>query len=321
MNKTLLRGLTDDAQDALRATEAFRVMRVETRWVQERYEAFRKEMNLSKSECDQLLYEKTFARNADGPSCAQRIRFWRTGRYYPKNRVTCKSFAKALGLSASEETHCIQHWYDRSDRTFRRADLHDTLYLRRVAVMNELGEEFLQKLTPAELRTLCAPGTRPQQNILHVYCSKVSELVSAQIGPKDGLSETSRTDDATYADRFSEEMRLLGEISRTTMLRHLLVMSAPFISVELLNTRLSLLGYRPLSQNNSDRNGNALDLVVLRVLERYERDCCGQAPAACDLWLKEAWRWMDGYFVAHDAPGLCVFRFKHLNSRLNVRVG
>ena len=312
MDSVTARLLAQEADAILQKTRATENLRSETIWLQDQYERFRTQCALSKAECDQLLYEKTFAEPASRSSHVQRIRFWRTGRFFPKNRTVCLAFAKALELSAEETDYMLRAWFDRSDRCFAERDADDPVYQKRKALMDELTEEFLQKIPPAERKVLCARGTDARQNLRHIYCVKAAELVDLPM-----QTEASRhSDDASYTGRFTDEMNLMGEISRTAMLRHLMILSMPFISAELLNERLELLGYLPLTEDHSDRSGNAVDAFLLRLLALYDLTCAGRTPAACAEWLREAISWFDVFFDSQGRPGLCVFQFKHLRNRV-----
>lgn len=311
MDDALNRLFSREADEIQQISKACGSQRSETRWLQHKYERFRSRYALSKTECDQFLYEKTFAEPASRSSHAQRIRFWRTGRFYPRNRTVCLSFAKALELSAEETDYMLRAWFDRSDRCFAERDADDPVYQKRKALMDELTEEFLQKIPLAERKALCARGTDARQNLRHIYCVKAAELVDLPM-----QTEASRhSDSASYTGRFTDEMNLMGEISRTAMLRHLMILSMPFISAELLNERLELLGYLPLTEDHSDRSGNAVDAFLLRLLALYDLTCAGRTPAACAEWLRAAISWFDVFFASQGRPGLCVFQFKHLRNR------
>lgn len=312
MDDALNRLFSREADEIQQISKACGSQRSETRWLQHKYERFRSRYALSKTECDQFLYEKTFAEPASRSSHAQRIRFWRTGRFYPRNRTVCLSFAKALELSGEETDYLLRAWFDRSDRCFGAGDASDPVYRRRKALMDELTDEFLQKIPPFERKALCAPGTDLRQNLRHIYCVKAAELVDMPMQTFSSLHSF----DASYTGQFADEMRLLGDISRSAMLRHLIVLSMPFISTELLNERLDLLGYLPLTEDHSDRSGNPVDAFLLRLLALYERECEGLSPEACTGWLREAIAWFNGFFASHNTPGLCVFRFKHLQNRI-----
>ena len=317
MDPSMKKCLEREACEVIRLSHGFQAQRRETLWLQEKYERFRKEQGLSRAECDRLLYEKTFARPADGASCAQRIRFWRTGRYYPRSRMLYLSFAKALELSPDETKYSLQFWGDMSDRCFSEKDMDDSVYQQRTAFLKELSEEFLHKIPPREIEGMCAGGTAAARNLRHIYCVRAAQLTSLPDGMDAASLRSSRhITSATYAGQFAAEMRLMGEISRNTMIRHLFVFSIPFISKELLDERLLFLGYRSLSEENSDRSGNAVDSLWIRILTLYETACSGRSVQECMAWLQEVLAFLDHYFAERMEEGLRVIQFQHLRNQL-----
>ena len=318
MDAAHIQSLEKIAEEARLRTDGYRKKREESLWLSERYERFRQKENLSRAECDALLYEKSFGEAAALPANAQRIRFWRTGRYYPQSRSICLSFARALELDESETLYCLTAWYDHCDRSFPENDPNDSVYVQRTALMEELILEFLSKIPPEETDLLCAAGTAPRQNLRHIYCSKAIELTSL---PKQAgtlpFPLSTHISTASYTAQFTDEMRLLGEISRSTMLRHLLLLGMPFVSTDILNERLTFLGYCPLRENHSDRYGNAMDDLLLQLMELYGKVCSGYSPEECSTWLRETFLWLDQYFSGFGYLNLCLFRFRHLTNRTN----
>ena len=115
-----------------------------------------------------------------------------------------------------------------------------------------------------------------------------------------------------YDYQFGREMKLIGDISRNAMIRHLLVLGMPFVSVSRVNGWLEALGYMPLCKKHRQPGGAATDLLVEGLLEIYEKECTGKEPAACMAWFLRAARQMDDALDAAGCAFANPFRFKHI---------
>ena len=60
-----------------------------------------------------------------------KIRYWRTGRHYPKNRAACEVFGQALDLDVDEQRDLMINWFNRADRCFGPEDSGNTEYQKR----------------------------------------------------------------------------------------------------------------------------------------------------------------------------------------------
>lgn len=285
------------------------VPREEQVWLNEKYECFYQAHNCqSKEECDRLLYELTFHEKADKSAAGQKIRFWRSGRYYPRSRKVCEAFAKALSLGGEEQLYLIRNWYERSDRAFSRNDLNDPEYLRRMAVMDEMREEFIMKIPPEESRRT---GNGLSENSLrHLYCISARSYLFT---PDDSFQIAVPSDSAAYANRFAMDMKLLGEISRSTMIRHILVLCAPYLNNAYVSSKLTFLGYAPLNRDHRSRKGLAKDMLLYDLLDLYQEISKDSAPQECEQILKEIMTEADERLEKQNMSEFSFMRSKFLN--------
>lgn len=292
-----------DASGAHRRRESLRLAEMISRF-SARHDCRRKE------ECDRLLYELTFRKKAGKSADAQKIRFWRTGRYYPRNRAVCEAFAGALSLSPEERLFLIREWYDRCDRAFTRKDTADPEYRRRLSVMDQMKKEFIMKISPGEKEQYGITDVPAENSLRYLYCLKArSYLYPGQ--------ENSRVilpgDTASYTSRFTMDMKLLGEISRASMIRHIIILSAPYINSALVSEKLALLGYAPLDKEHLSPDGYARDSLLISLLDLYEAACGRAGPQECSLILQEILSYADQRLKEQGKTGLSVMRHRFLN--------
>ena len=248
---------------------------------------------------------------SESTSAGLKVRYWRTGRHYPKNRAICESFGQALGLDTHEQHILMTRWFNRSDRCFCPTDLTDPVYLYRIGILTKLKQEFLEKQRPEELLAMCAPGTAPEENLRYIYCNQVYRYLGSST--RRNMSEPiSHLDTRGYEYQFSREMKLMGEISRSAMIRHLLILGLPFVSRERIKGWLTALGYAPLEKAHRLPGGAAADLMILGILEGYERECTGRDPAWCIEWFQQTVSILDDALEAVGCAAVSPFRFKHI---------
>jgi len=58
--------------------------------------------------------------------------------------------------------------------------------------------------------------------------------------------------------------------------------------------------------------GERLDWLLLRLFDRYERECTGKEPEECLIWFQRCCRELDQYFAEHGKNGLRFMYFKAL---------
>ncbi len=305
------------AADCIRASHTGQ--RAESLWLKNRCARFYEDHHFTSREaCDAALYERTFGEPAQKSSAPQKIRYWRTGRFYPRNRQVCEAFGRALELSEEEQNRLMTAWFDRCDRVFDKTSPGQPVYEDRLRRLRERREEFLQKIPPRDLWLVQAPGTAPEQNLRHLYCLKAADLLyfPHQGSRRMTIRPNVHFDSQSYDNRFTREMALFGDISRKTMIRHLVILSLPFLNVELLSHDLSALGYLPLTEEHTTVDGAACDRLLIGLLRLYEESCSGESPLDCDQWFRNASAWLDRVFQTKKEPDLRIFNFKYISGRM-----
>lgn len=259
--------------------------RPEQQWMEQVYDRFRAENgNLGKAEADQLIFYKMYAAEPVKGSDTLKIRYWRTGRHLPISREQCLMFGKALQLSEEEERFLIQGYCDRCDRVFE-AVTQEKLYLERTALLRNLSKEYLDKVHPARKRQLYHSGANLSQSLRHLYYTDAKGYIRS--GEGECTCQVGRhISSLNYMSEFGRQLKLLGEIPRKTMIRHLMIFANPFVNEEWLSRWLMQLGYLGLDENHTQADGSRLDRLLLGYLRLYRECCAGSNPAQCQSWLR-----------------------------------
>ena len=285
--------------------------RPELTWLKKCYERFRKQCYpLKKRETDSLLFEKMYSRMPQKPSDTLKIRYWRTGRHTPVNREQCLMFGKALEMKETELNFLMKNYYDRNDRIFEEYSK-DPIYLSRKKQMDTLVEEYLEKIHPGQRIQMRISYSSLKNNIRHLYYMDAMKYISAH-SQQIRLSLNSHITSVNYGTELGRSLRLIGEIPRKTMLRHLLILGMPYISRELMDERLKAFGYLPLCEAHTQVGGERLDWLLIRLLELYETSCHGMEPDQCSKWFQDACRILDRYFIEQRKNSLRFMYFKAL---------
>ena len=305
----------DDEQALLHLAEECLALgkyeRPEQKWMNQMYDRFRSENGkLGKAEADQLIFRKMYAAEPKKPSEPLKIRYWRTGRHLPASREQCRLFGKALQLSGEEERFLIQGYCDRCDQAFE-AETAGGAYQERIALLKELAGEYLSKVHPALKQQLYHAGTNLTHSLRHLYYTDAKSYIRAWEG--ESSDQVGRhIASLNYMSEFGRQMKLLGEIPRKTMIRHLMIFSIPFVNGKRLSSWLMKLGYLGLDENHTQADGSRLDRLLLGFLRIYGECCTGEEPAQCQNWLRQASRFLDGYLEKGENTSLRLFHFKAL---------
>lgn len=285
--------------------------RPEQQWMEQVYDRFRAENgNLGKAEADQLIFYKMYAAEPVKGSDTLKIRYWRTGRHLPISREQCLMFGKALQLSEEEERFLIQGYCDRCDRVFE-AVTQEKLYLERTALLRNLSKEYLEKVHPARKRQLYHSGANLSQSLRHLYYTDAKGYIRS--GEGECTCQVGRhISSLNYMSEFGRQLKLLGEIPRKTMIRHLMIFANPFVNAEWLSRWLMQLGYLGLDENHTQADGSRLDRLLLGYLRLYRECCAGSNPAQCQSWLRQSSRILDEYLEKRKSTSLRLFYFKAL---------
>ena len=285
--------------------------RPEQQWMEQVYDRFRAENgNLGKAAADELLFRKMYAAEPVKGSDTLKIRYWRTGRHLPISREQCLMFGKALQLSEEEGRFLIQGYCDRCDRVFE-AVTQEKLYLERTALLRNLSKEYLEKVHPARKRQLYHSGANLSQSLRHLYYTDAKGYIRS--GEGECTCQVGRhISSLNYMSEFGRQLKLLGEIPRKTMIRHLMIFANPFVNEEWLSRWLVQLGYLVLDENHTQADGSRLDRLLLGYLRLYRECCAGSNPAQCQSWLRQSSRILDEYLEKRKSTSLRLFYFKAL---------
>lgn len=290
--------------------EAGKKERPENLWLKERYERFRKEAGgIGKAETDALIYYRMYGKNPGKSSDTLKIRYWRTGRHVPSGREACTEFGKALNLTEAEQKYLMQAYFDRSDCVFKEESQQE-LYVKRRNVMDELGKEYLDKVHPTLKLRLYRFGEDMNRCLRHLYYTDAKRYLKNC--PIEKTEVERHITSINYESEFGRQIKLLGEIPRKTMIRHLFLFSMPFLNRELMSQRLEALGYLPLLKEHTQVDGSHLDRLLLGILELYEECCTGKEPMECLKWFRQSYSFLDRYLEKNNSTELRFLYFKAL---------
>ncbi len=293
------------AQETMQLSER---ERTEVIWLKGRYECFRKETGfMSRQETDNLIYEKMYGASPEKLSDTLKIRYWRTGRHVPASRETLLSFSRALNLTEVEERYLLQAYYDRADFVFANGE-NTSVYRERRMRMEEIIKEYFLKAHPEKLYHVKIFPEQIENNLRHLYYTDALRYVHAP----EYKSEKSHLISVNYGTELNRNIKLIGEIPRITMIRHLIILGMPFLSRDIINQRLVQLGYLPLTEEHSMTGGERFDRLLLLLLELYEEKCHGKNPLECQIWFQEASKVLDAYFGTEGKEGFRFMNFKAL---------
>lgn len=279
-------------------------------WIRERFEDVARSQGLSgRGALDRLVFERLYGRQPEKSTEQLTVRYWRTGRHKPQSREQCLALGRALGLVGPDMSFLLQGYYDSADMVFSSADTDGPVYRRRREYLEHLEEQYLAMAHPLELERRNIPWEKSGEYLRHCYVQDARQYISA----KNKLDGVSHLNSANYVNEFQRLRFLMGEIPRKTMLRHLFLLLAPFVSQETLDQGLTALGYLPLDARHESRFGERTDILVLALLERYRQECVGKAPVDCQSWLRCTCRTMDAFLQYRGHSELRFLYFKTLD--------
>ncbi len=297
------------AEECIRLSEE---ERPELVWLREIYERFRSGLgNPGKQEADSLLYERMYSSAPGRSSDTLKIRYWRTGRHVPVNREQCLLFGQALQMTDGELDYLIKNYYDRNDRSFEEEEQEDPVYQARKEQMDTLVMEYLKKIHPGRRIQMRIAKSMLENNIRHLYYMDAMKYISVR-SQRIRLSMDSHITRINYGSELGRSLRLIGEIPRKTILRHLFILGMPYLNRSLMDERLTVFGYVPLCEDHTLVGGERLDWLLIRLLELYETVCRGLEPEQCSRWFQDACRVLDRYFEKNGKNSLRFMYFKAL---------
>ncbi|MCD7752076.1 MAG: hypothetical protein LUI10_10125 [Lachnospiraceae bacterium] len=287
--------------------------RPESIWLNDMYTRFQHSEGIfRKSEADELIYSKMYAALPQNPSDTLKIRYWRTGRHTPSNRDLCTAFGRAMELSEEEMRILLLSYYDRSDLVFETEpspnDPLHKIYRQRLSKMQALAQEYLWKIHPLRRMQLNVRRQDLERNLRHFYFMDARACLSDE----NRSASERHIASINYESEFKQQMRLLGEIPRKSMIRHIFLLSQPFLNRQTVSQALTEFGYLPLQEEHTTVKGEQLDLLIIRFLELYEKTCTGLAPEECSKWLQGAYRYLDQALKDSNLKELRFLYFKAL---------
>lgn len=284
--------------------------RPEVSWLKERYREFMtKEGIRAKEEADRLLYERMYG---EGPIKAQdtlKIRYWRTGRHYPINYRQCAAFGDALGLSREDMRFLLLGYYDSCDEIHEKPEDGRAVYWERRRAMEQLTERYLSQMPQERLEQMNITKNVLEHNMRHLYYTDALRYVGRPSG--HGQYMERHITSVNYDSELGRNMKLLGVIPRKTMIRHLIILGMPGISLEWMNMQLRNFGYLELQEGHTLKSGESLDWLLIRLIAKYEKARENRSAQECCRWMQECCRILDTYF---EEKGWNYLRFMYFKS-------
>ena len=286
--------------------------RPEVRRLKNIYEELRKAKGLSRAGMDALIYQRIYGKEPERTSSTLKIRYWRTGHHVPVNRDTALAFARALELPSRDTSWFLTAWLDKSLEFYPEAPpRQDLLYWQRRRRLEDLASGYLERMferPPSHLNGIRLLEGGPLSNLRHLYYVDALQYICQE--PSSSFWEKH-----IYSIRYDMELKrslkLLGEIPRRTMIRHLIILGLPDLSAAWMNEQLAFFGYLPLSPEHTLTGGEYLDRLLLGILSAYEDLKQKNGPDCARLWFLNCYRKLDAYFVRNKKNG---FRFMYFKS-------
>lgn len=288
--------------------------RPELRWLNCRYDRVKKRCGLrSKTETDKLLYERMYGRAPKKDSEVLKLRYWRTGKCMPGNREHCLLFGKALELSETEMEFFVQQYYDRGMELYDAvSDAADPAYRERRAYLKQIVEAYLRNVPENKLESLHIPRKKAGVFLRHIYFTDALRYIKVSGELKPEIINKHITS-LRYESEFARQMRLSGEIPRKALIRHLLILGMPDVTLKKMNRQLRFFGYLPLEEEHTMARGERLDWLLIRLFQMYEEKRRETDDVRAGIWFREACRTLDEVFKKEGCSRLRFMHFKALD--------
>lgn len=285
-------------------------VRPEKEWLQDKYNRYRHTIEteegtkLTKTRTDERLYQELYHTAPLKYSQITKIRYWRNGTHFPGNFEEALGFARVLRLSEEEIRYFFQVYLDQNyfpDEKNRE---------KAVRLLDELKTEFQQKIHPSELLRY---GVREQdisRSFRMLYFEKASGYVNLTSVTKEGRLNPQES--SSFGSELMRMQRMQGHFSRKSLIRHLIVLGSPFISVEQMDIWLETLGCAPLQESHTTVSGYPQDLLLIKILKLYEKTARGLEPQEGKILLRYILAEMDRILREQDMQELCFMYFKAL---------
>lgn len=166
----------------------------------------------------------------------------------------------------NEMRSLFQRYYDRTDISWlAEPETSDRVYWERRNRMEDLQKEYLTKTNPDRFFHRSVTNGKQKENFRHLYYVDAGRYTL--LGDQSDYLE--RAASMSYHTELKRIMLLFGEIPRKTMIRHIIILCAPYLSAERLNENLKAFGYQPLDENHTQIDGTHLDWLLIRILKIY----------------------------------------------------
>lgn len=287
--------------------------RPELTWIKKKHKQIQQIHHLkNKTQTDQLLYEHMYGQPPLKASDTLKLRYWRTGRCTPSNREQCLLFGAALELTEPDMHYLIQQYYDRSLTVYSAENAaDDSTYHKKCDQIKSLTSSYLSRISSQCLANLHIPEEQRAHYLRHLYFTEAFDYVHMPEISRKLLAK--HITSARYDSELTRQLKLLGEIPRKTMIRHLLILGLPEITLEKMNQHLQSLGYLPLTEGHSMTGGERLDWLLIHLFKLYEKECADLSANDRLRWFQQAARILDAHFTSAGVPRLRFMYFKALS--------
>lgn len=295
--------------------------RPEMIWLKGQFTKIRENYQLKTKEAtDCFIYEKMYGRKSEKSSSYMKIRYWRTGRYMPENRERCLLLGRALELSEEETEYLIKNYFDRCMVVYDEKGevqgeyecVTEVSYGQKRALMNELIQKYLEHTPMERMEFLKVNFKDPKSSLRHLYFVDAFQYICVPENINSNVLNRHITS-IRYDSEWKRQIRLLGEIPRKTMLRHLILLNLPDLTLSEMNRQLKFLGYLPLCEEHTMAGGERLDWLLIRLIQLYEEISKKEDPEECVVWFQEACRTLDQIFQEENKPRMRFMHFKSLD--------
>ena len=268
------------------------------------YEEKRIACGLNKGEMDRLLFERIFHCKPESATDVLRIRYWRTGQHYPVNHATALAFARALELTEEETLWMVQSWLDKRDLDGKMLAENPELRRKRCLELQYLAREYLFRKMKTKAFTF--------NRFRHCYFLDALEYTKPGGVMPQLLKGTIHS--INYDSELKRSMKLSGEIPRRTMIRHLILLDMPELSLETIQEQLIFFGYLPLKAQHTLTDGAYCDRIVIEMIRSYERLCTSGSKEKAEKWFRSCYQKLDLFFAQEGKPAYRFLYFKALES-------
>lgn len=285
--------------------------RPEVIWLKDRFDRIRRKYSLgTKMKTDRFVYERMYGHPPRTDTDFLKVRYWRTGKCIPINREQCRLLGNALELSADEMGFLIRGYYDRGG-TLYRIEEDSGEYRKKCRRMEKLIGKYLESIPEETLAELKIPPTEKQHYFRHLYFTDAFHYV-CEPGGKNTAVLSKHISSAHYDTEIRRQIRLLGEIPRKTMIRHLIILGAPELTLEWMNRNLEEFGYLPLREDHTMTGGERLDRLLIRLFREYEKNCISGEKTENRKRLREICRKLDEFYKEQKCMRMRFMYFKSL---------